>query len=96
MQYLCALAFDLRAQALGTTLQLSRLNLDAAFTDAPGEVLALLGPSGSGKSTIVRALTGLLPLTGGRVVRDETVLEDPARRTRVASEKRSIGLMFQD
>jgi ABC-type sulfate/molybdate transport systems ATPase subunit len=77
-------------------LQLSRLNLDVAFTVAPGEVLALLGPNGSGKSTILRALTGLLPLAGGRVVLDDTVLEDPARGKRVASEKRSIGLMFQE
>src|SRR5215469_8633529 len=77
-------------------LRLSRLNLDAAFTVAPGEVLALLGPNGSGKSTILRALTGLLPLAGGRVVLDGVVLEDPAQGTRVASEKRSVGLMFQE
>jgi molybdate transport system ATP-binding protein len=77
-------------------LRLSRLNLDVAFTVAPGEVLALLGPNGSGKSTILRALTGLLPLAGGRVELDGAVLEDPAQRTRVASEKRSIGLMFQE
>ena len=37
-------------------LRLSRLNLDAAFTVASGEVLALLGPNGSGKSTTLRAL----------------------------------------
>jgi molybdate transport system ATP-binding protein len=77
-------------------LRLSRLNLDAAFTVASGEVMALLGPNGSGKSTTLRALVGLLPLTGGRVVLDGTVLEDPAQRTRVAAEKRPIALMFQD
>jgi zinc transport system ATP-binding protein len=33
----------------------------------PGEVLAVMGPNGSGKSTLVRALLGLIPLTGGRV-----------------------------
>ncbi|WP_422100051.1 metal ABC transporter ATP-binding protein [Thermomonospora catenispora] len=32
----------------------------------PGEVLALLGANGSGKSTLVRALLGLVPLSGGR------------------------------
>lgn len=34
---------------------------------SPGEVLVLLGPNGAGKSTLVRALTGRLPRTGGRV-----------------------------
>jgi molybdate transport system ATP-binding protein len=77
-------------------LRLSRLNLDTAFTVASGEVLALLGPNGSGKSTTLRALMGLLPLTGGRVVLDGTVLEDPAQRVKIPPEQRSIGLMFQD
>jgi len=77
-------------------LRLSRLNLDAAFTVASGEVLALLGPNGSGKSTTLRALVGLLPLAGGRVVLDGTVLEDPARKVKVPPEGRPISLMFQD
>jgi molybdate transport system ATP-binding protein len=77
-------------------LQLSRLNLDTAFTVASGEVLALLGPNGSGKSTTLRALMGLLPLTGGRLVLDGTVLEDPAQRVKIPPEDRPIGLMFQD
>jgi molybdate transport system ATP-binding protein len=77
-------------------LRLSRISLDVAFKVAPGEVLALLGPNASGKSTTLRALTGLLPLAGGRVTLDGTVLEDPAQRVRVAPEKRPISLMFQD
>jgi len=77
-------------------LRLSRLDLDVAFTVASGEVLALLGPNGSGKSTSLRALMGLLPLAGGRVVLDGTVLEDPAQHVKVPPEKRPIGLMFQD
>jgi ABC-2 type transport system ATP-binding protein len=32
---------------------------------APGEVFGLLGPNGSGKTTLIRALCGLIPLTGG-------------------------------
>jgi zinc transport system ATP-binding protein len=32
-----------------------------------GELLAVLGPNGSGKSTMVKAMTGLLPLTRGEV-----------------------------
>ena len=77
-------------------LRLSRLNLDIAFTVEAGEVVALLGPNGSGKSTTLRALVGLLPLAGGRIVLDGTVLEDPAKHVKIPPEKRPIGLMFQD
>jgi ABC-type molybdate transport system ATPase subunit len=77
-------------------LRLGKFSLDAAFSAASGEVVALLGPNASGKSTILRALTGLLPLAGGRVVLDGAVLDDPAQHTRVAPEKRPIALMFQD
>ncbi len=34
---------------------------------APGQTLAVVGESGSGKSTLARAITGLLPPTGGRI-----------------------------
>src|SRR5215470_6448273 len=77
-------------------LRLSRLDLNAAFSIESGEVLALLGPNASGKSTTLRALMGLLPLSGGRVVLDGTVLEDPSQGIKVPPEGRPIGLMFQD
>jgi zinc transport system ATP-binding protein len=48
---------------LGTTLVLDRLDLDLN----PGEFVVLLGGNGSGKSTLVRALLGLIPLSGGAV-----------------------------
>ena len=37
------------------------------FNIFSGEVVALLGPNGSGKSTMLRALSGLLPVTAGQV-----------------------------
>ena len=37
------------------------------FAVAPGEVVALLGPNGAGKTTMLRALSGLLPVTAGHV-----------------------------
>jgi len=40
---------------------------DAALHVGRGETLCLVGPNGHGKSTLLRALTGLLPLSGGEV-----------------------------
>jgi branched-chain amino acid transport system ATP-binding protein len=36
----------------------------------PGEVVTLLGPNGAGKTTLLRAISGLLPSTGGSIVFD--------------------------
>src|SRR5258708_1677276 len=37
------------------------------FQITPGEVVALLGPNGAGKTTMLRALSGLLPVSAGYV-----------------------------
>jgi zinc transport system ATP-binding protein len=39
------------------------------FHVSKGEILTVVGPNGSGKSTLIRALLGVVPLAGGRVVR---------------------------
>jgi branched-chain amino acid transport system ATP-binding protein len=44
-----------------------------------GEILTVIGPNGAGKSTFVKALAGLLPVDGGRVVfRGRDVTNRPA------------------
>ena len=50
-----------------------------------GEVLAVLGRNGAGKTTTMKALAGLLPLSGGRITHDgadvtEMAAEDRVRR----------------
>jgi molybdate transport system permease protein len=42
--------------------------VEAAFSVAAGEVLAVVGPNGSGKTSLLRALTGLLASTGSVVL----------------------------
>jgi NitT/TauT family transport system ATP-binding protein len=50
---------------------------DINFEVKPGEVVALLGRSGSGKSTLLRIIAGLIPPTGGRVLRRGQPLRGP-------------------
>ena len=55
-----------------------------------GELVALLGPSGCGKSTTLYMISGLIDPTSGKIFfGDDDV-------TRLASEKRSIGFVFQN
>jgi thiamine transport system ATP-binding protein len=61
-----------------------------SLTVGEHETVALLGPSGSGKSTLLRAIAGLEPLSGGRIVLDGRDLAN------VPVHERGFGLMFQD
>jgi len=39
-----------------------------SFRVAAGEIVAVLGANGAGKSTILRAISGLVPIAGGRIL----------------------------
>ncbi len=55
-----------------------------------GEVLAVVGPSGGGKSTFLRVVSGLESPKQGKILIDDKDV------TSVRSEKRNIGMLFQD
>ncbi|WP_407561475.1 ABC transporter ATP-binding protein [Streptomyces sp. 184] len=57
---------------------------------ADHEIVSVLGPSGSGKSTLLRAVAGLQPVAGGRVLLAGRDLAG------VPAHRRGVGLMFQD
>lgn len=75
-----------RSGVAASTTAVDRVDLDVA----PGEVVAILGPSGCGKSSLLRAVAGLEPVAGGRV------LWDGADVAGVPVHRRGFGLMFQD
>lgn len=41
---------------------------DVSLEVGPGEIVALLGTNGAGKTTVLRAISGVLPVTSGRIV----------------------------
>jgi len=69
----------------GGSVAVEALNLDLDR----GELVALLGPSGCGKTTTMRAIAGLMKPMSGRITLDGRDI------TRVAPNKRGIGLVFQ-
>lgn len=55
-----------------------------------GELIALLGPSGCGKSTMLNMISGILPVSEGKIFFDEEDVTD------LTPEKRGVGLVFQN
>jgi molybdate transport system ATP-binding protein len=82
---------------LNASIRLSRgsLDLDVALAVSAGETVAVLGPNGAGKTTLLRALAGLIGFQG-RVELEGTVLDDSASGAHVPTERRKVGLVFQD
>jgi molybdate transport system ATP-binding protein len=70
--------------------------LDLPMRIDAGEVVGLLGPNGAGKTTALRALAGLQPLSAGHLTVAGRDLDRPDRRVWTPTERRPIGVVFQD
>jgi ABC-type branched-subunit amino acid transport system ATPase component len=54
---------------------------DVSLSLSRGEILGLIGPNGSGKTTLINVVSGLLPITSGRIlVGDVDITGLPAHR----------------
>lgn len=54
------------------------------------DFFSLIGPTGSGKSVLLEAITGLIPIDGGKVFLENQDI------TNLAVEKRNIAIVYQD
>ena len=63
-------------------------NLTAEFES--GKLIALLGPSGCGKTTMLNMLSGILPVSEGKIYFYDVDVTD------LPPEKREVGLVFQN
>jgi NitT/TauT family transport system ATP-binding protein len=60
---------------------------DLSFDVRAGEFVCIVGPSGAGKTTLLKCLTGLHPVSSGRVLVDgEEIAGPPARMAMVVQE----------
>ena len=70
----------------GSTVAVSEFS--TCFED--GELVVLLGPSGCGKSTMLNMLSGILPVTSGKIYFDDDDVTD------MQPQDRGVGLVFQN
>jgi NitT/TauT family transport system ATP-binding protein len=78
-----SVAVERARKVYGTGLEAIR---EVSFAVGQGEFVSLLGPSGCGKSTLLMMTAGLLPLTGGQIRIDGTLVSGP---------RREVGVVFQ-
>lgn len=63
-----------------------------SFAVRRGEIFVIMGPSGCGKTTLLKAITGLIPKSGGEVAFHGRPLETPDD---FADFRRRLGMVFQ-
>ncbi len=81
------LAGELDLQEVSVARAGVRIVREVTLRAHPGEVTLLLGPNGAGKTTLLEAISGVLPVAGGRICLGGQNL---ARLNRVARARRGV------
>lgn len=68
---------------------------DISISIGQGETLGLVGESGSGKTTLGRAVLGLAPVTGGKIIFEGKDISHATRKQR-RTLSRDLQVVFQD
>jgi iron complex transport system ATP-binding protein len=60
---------------------------EISLTLQPGKILAVIGPNGAGKSTLIKAVSGVIPVTGGSIewAGSDMLKLNPDERARLVS-----------
>jgi molybdate transport system ATP-binding protein len=72
------------------------IELRVALQVRPGEMVALYGSSGAGKTTLLRMIAGLSRPDSGTIRCGDTVWYDSGAQVHVPTQRRGVGLVFQD
>lgn len=83
------------AHNISVRLDVVRAINGVSFTLARGETLGIIGPPASGKTTLLKALAGLVDLSGGEIYADQKRVDAGPERSRWRWRQR-IGMAFQN
>ncbi|MCU0443217.1 MAG: ATP-binding cassette domain-containing protein [Bacteroidia bacterium] len=67
---------------------------DISFQITKGENLVILGKSGSGKSVLIKCIIGLLPIDSGKILINNTVMNE-ANLSQLNEVRKAVGFLFQ-
>lgn len=82
----------LRLEHVGKSFGGIRAVNDVSFSLQQGEIIGLIGPNGAGKTTLVNLITGVHPLSMGKVFFDG---EDVSRQQAYQAARRGLARTFQ-
>jgi branched-chain amino acid transport system ATP-binding protein len=82
----------LRLEGVSKTFGGVKAVSDVSFSLQEGEIVGLIGPNGAGKTTLVNLVTGVHPLSGGKVV---FAGRDVSRQKPFEAARRGLARTFQ-